>query len=366
MIAVFWKDLRLILRDPWALGFALLVPIFVITVIAAALFSSGDDTPRITIPIVDEDRGPVAGAFRKLLGEHAIVEVMDRERAENMVAVQNRAPAALVFPPGLSRRYLQGRPSVVELLTDPAEPEGVQAVKVLLLLMDKEAAALADPLTDDMMVIEERNLTGNRTAISDFEANVPGFTIMFTLLAIIFGVSMGLHEEREWGTLPRLLVAPAGFTWILCGKLGARFVLGFGQLVLLLLWAHFLFDVSLGPSVSGFLLLSAMIVLGCVTLGLVVGGIARTREQAQSLGLAAMMIWSGMGGLFWPPDMMPNGLRLAAEGFFTTWAMRGMNDLVLRDQGLAGIADTLGVLFIFGVGTLLIGLWIFRVRHSAR
>ena len=366
MIAVFWKDLRLILRDPWALGFALLVPIFVITVIAAALFSDGDDTPRITIPIVDEDRGPVAGAFRKLLAEHAIVEVMDRTRAENMVAVQNRAPAALVFPPGMSRRYLQGRSSIVELLTDPAEAEGVQAVKVLLLLMDKEAAALADPLSDDMMIIEERNLTGNRTAVSDFEANVPGFTIMFTLLAIIFGVSMGLHEEREWGTLPRLLVAPAGFTWILCGKLGARLLLGFGQLVLLLLWAHFLFDVSLGPSVGGFLLLSAAIVFCCVTLGLVVGGIAGTREQAQSLGLATMMVWSGMGGLFWPPAMMPNLLRFVAEGFFTTWAMRGMNDLVLRDQGLAGIADTVGVLFLFGFGTLVLGLWIFRVRHSAR
>ena len=37
MIAVFWKDLRLILRDPWALGFALLVPVFVITVIAAEI-----------------------------------------------------------------------------------------------------------------------------------------------------------------------------------------------------------------------------------------------------------------------------------------------------------------------------------------
>ena len=64
--------------------------------------------------------------------------------------------------------------------------------------------------------------------------------------------------------------------------------------------------------------------------------------------------------------MMPNLLRFVAEGFFTTWAMRGMNDLVLRDQGLAGIADTVGVLFLFGFGTLVLGLWIFRVRHSAR
>jgi hypothetical protein len=59
-------------------------------------------------------------------------------------------------------------------------------------------------------------------------------------------------------------------------------------------------------------------------------------------------------------------LRVLSEGFFTTWAMRGMNDLVLRDQGLAGIADSVGVLMLFGLGTLVGGLWIFRVRHSAR
>ena len=366
MVAVFWKDLRLILRDPWALGFALVVPIFVITVVAAALWSDGDDAPRITIPVVDEDLGPVSGAFRKLLAEHAVVEAMPRADAEAMVAVQNRAPAALVFPPGMSRRYLQGRPSTVELLTDPAEAEGVQAVKVLLLLMDKEAAALADPLQDEMLVLHETNLTGNRTAITDFEANVPGFTIMFTLLAILFGVAMGLHDEREWGTLPRLLVAPAGFTWMLIGKLGARFVLGFAQLLGLMVWIHLIFDVSLGPSIPALLLLCAAIAWCCVTLGLVVGALARTREQSQPLGLGVMMVWAGMGGLFWPPDVTPDWMRALSEGFFTTWALRGMNDLVLRDEGLAGIGDVLGVLALFGTFTLVLGLWLFRSRHSAR
>jgi ABC-2 type transport system permease protein len=366
MVAVFWKDLRLILRDPWALGFALAVPIFVITIVAGALWSGGDDTPRITIPIVDEDRGPVAGSFRKLLADHAVLEVMDRAAAERMVAVQNRAPAALVFPPGLSRRYLQGRPSTIELLTDPAEAEGVAAVKVLLLLMDKEAAALADPLSDSLFVVTERNLTGNRTAVTDFESNVPGFTIMFTLLAILFGVSMGLHDEGEWGTLSRLLVAPAGFTWMLLGKLGARFVLGFGQLVALLLWIHFIFGVSLGPSIPAFLVLCAMIVFCCVSLGLVVGALAKTREQSPPLGLGFMMVWSGMGGLFWPSDFTPDWMRAASEAFFTTWAMRGMNDLVLRNEGLAEIAGTIAVLFLFGLGTLIIGLRLFRTRHSAR
>ncbi|MEO2168517.1 MAG: ABC transporter permease, partial [bacterium] len=146
----------------------------------------------------------------------------------------------------------------------------------------------------------------------------------------------------------------------------ARFVLGFGQLVALLLWVHFIFGVSLGPSVPAFLVLCAMIVFCCVSLGLVVGALAKTREQSPPLGLGFMMVWSGMGGLFWPSDFTPDWMRAASEAFFTTWAMRGMNDLVLRNEGLAEIAGTIAVLFLFGLGTLIIGLRLFRTRHSAR
>jgi hypothetical protein len=47
---------------------------------------------------------------------------------------------------------------------------------------------------------------------------------------------MSMHDERDWGTLARLLVAPGGFTRILLGKLGARFVVGVAQMALLLGW----------------------------------------------------------------------------------------------------------------------------------
>ena len=63
MVAVFLKDLRIIFRDRWALLFFILVPIVVISIIASALFHS-DEGPKLTVPIVNEDQGPVANAFQ--------------------------------------------------------------------------------------------------------------------------------------------------------------------------------------------------------------------------------------------------------------------------------------------------------------
>src|SRR5262249_23450567 len=214
MLAVFRKDLRLFLRDRSALLFSILMPIFVITVIAEGLFH-GDDGPKLLVPIVNQDGGPVAGTFQKLLAEHADVREVSREEAERLVRGKHEAAAAIVFPPQLSKQYLQGGSGEILLLTDPAAGRGPGAGKGLLLLMGKGAAGLAGPCAEDKTPPKEQTLPGTRLAVTVFEQRVPGFALMFVLLAVVFGTSMSMHDERDWGTLARLLVAPGGFTRIL-------------------------------------------------------------------------------------------------------------------------------------------------------
>ena len=157
MLAVFRKDLRIFMRDRWALLFAVLVPVLVVTIIAEALFHS-DGGPRLLVPVVNEDGGPVASTFMKLLGEHADVRQVSRAEAERLVRDANKAAAAITFPPQLSKQYLQGRSTEIELLTDPAAGSDLEAIKVLLLLMDKDAAALADPFSEEKITRKEKNL----------------------------------------------------------------------------------------------------------------------------------------------------------------------------------------------------------------
>jgi ABC-2 type transport system permease protein len=365
MLAVFRKDLRLFLRDRSALVFSLLMPIFVITVIAEGLFH-GDGGPKLLIPVVNEDGGPVAGTFQKLLAAHADVREMSREEAERLVRDKHDAPAAIVFPAKLSKQYLQGRSSEILLLTDPASGADLQAVKVLLLLMDKEAAALADPFAEEKITLTEQNLTGNRLAVTVFEQRVPGFALMFVLLAVVFGTSMSMHDERDWGTLARLLVAPGGFTRILLGKLAARFVVGVMQMLVLLAWGHFVFGVSLGSSPIAFVLLTMAAVFAVVAAGMLVAGLARSREQTLPLGLSMVMALSALGGCWWPQSMQPDWMNRVSPVVFTTWAMRGLNDLILRERGLDAVALPVGVLIVYGAITMALGLRLFRMRFSAR
>ena len=365
MLAVLRKDLRVFFRDRSALVFSLLMPILVITVIAEGLFH-GKGSPRLLVPVVNEDGGPVATTFVKLLSEHADVRQMTRPEAEHLVRDTHTAAAAIVFPPKLSKQYLQGRTSQIELLTDPAAGTDLGAVKVLLLLMDKEAAALADPFAEDKITLKEQNLTGNRLEVTVFEQRVPGFALMFVLLAVVFGTAMSMHDERDWGTLSRLLVAPGGFTPILLGKLAARFAVGVVQMIVLLGWGHWVFGVSLGSSPVAFLLLTTASVFAVVAAGMLVAGLTRTREQVLPVGLSLVMAVSALGGCWWPQSIQPEWMSRVAPAVFTTWSMRGLNDLILRQRGLEAIVLPAGVLALYGAVTLALGLHLFRVRHSAR
>jgi ABC-type multidrug transport system permease subunit len=366
MLSVFRKDLRLFLRDRSALVFSLLMPIVVITVIAEGLVSHTEVGGRLLVPVVNEDRGPVAHTFVKLLGAHARVQEVSRAEAEHYVRDTHEAPAAIVFPPQLSKRYLQGGSTTIQLLTDPAAGSDVQAVKVLLLLMDKDAAALADPFAEEKITLEEQNLTGNKLDLTLFEERVPGFALMFVLLAVVFGTSMAMHDERDHGTLARLLVAPGGFTRILIGKLAARFVVGVAQMLILLAWGYWMFGVSLGASPAAVLLLTTAAVFAVVAAGMLVAGIARSREQTLPLGLSVVMAFSALGGCWWPQSAQPDWMNRIAPAFFTTWAMRGLNDLILRERGLDAVMLPAGVLLAYGALTLALGIQLFRVRHSAR
>jgi ABC-2 type transport system permease protein len=359
LLAIAQKDLLLIARDRAALLFTLLVPIIVITIVAETLGGHAGGT--ILLPVVDEDRGPVAEVLIQTLAKHLEVLEVDRARADALVSVEKRAAGALVLPERLSKRYLGGLPSTLTLLTDPAKGTEVNAVKAYLLLADSEAAALADPLSEKLLVLEEHNVTGSRLTTSSFEQNVPGFSVMFVLMSMVFGVAFGLRDERDYGTVTRLRTAPIWRGTILGGKLLARYLVGVGQMLILFAFGHLAFGVSLGRSVLAFVVMTLVTVFCMTGFSLLVAAFARTREQIIPIGLTVVMLMCAIGGCWWPLFMEPRWLQQVAHATPTAWAMDGLSDLILRDRTLTEIGTTLVALLTYGLACLGPGARLYRM-----
>lgn len=364
LLRVMAKDLRLILRDRFAAVFLLIVPMVIILVIAETQSSGGTET--ILFPIVNEDEGPVANALIKVFQEHLDVRLVDRATAERLVKVENLAPALMVLPEGLSKRYLTEKPSTIQLLTDPAQWTELQAIKVIMLLADREAASLGDPFGEELLNLEERSLTGKRLKFSSLEQNVPGFAMTFVLLSILFSVSFGLREEEAWGTSRRLAIAPISRLSVLGGKLLARLIIGTAQLIFLLVFGHLRYNLSLGQSPLTLFLIATAIVFSMSCFSLIIAAIARTREAIIPVALSAVFILASLGGCWWPFFEQPGWMQVVGRGVMTTWSMFAIHDVMLRDLSLsdAKVQWELLILLGYGVVSFLIGSRFFRYAET--
>jgi ABC-2 type transport system permease protein len=363
-LTVMLKDLRLISRDRYGLIGLLAVPIVVIMVVAAAT-QSGDGSNSIIFPVVNEDQGPVATALIRSLRKHLDVREVSRASAQRLVADENDAPAALVLPPELSKRYLTQKPSTIELLTDPAQWQELEAVKVVMLLADRETASLGDPFSQELLNVRERSITGNHLSFSSLEQNIPGFSLMFVLLTLIFSVSLALREEEVWNTGPRLSIAPVASASVLSGKLLARLIVGSAQLLLLLFFGHLVYGLRLGHSPVAVVAVAVSVVASMTCFAAVVAAFVRTREQAIPVGMAVAFVLASFGGLFWPVYDLPRQIQAVANVLVTTWSMSAIQDVMFRGRGLAGVSTELCVLAVYSLTSFFIALRLFRYGDEA-
>lgn len=210
--------------------------------------------------------------------------------------------------------------------------------------------------------IEEVNLTGGPNHINTFDQNVPGFAVTFLMLGMLLGISLGLLDEREWGTLDRMRALPVGRSHFMLAKLLSRFLVGVVQMILLLTVGWLAFDVSLGPQPLALLLPTFGIAFAGTAFGLIVAAIARSREAVFSVGSVVMVTMAAVGGCWWPIDLEPRWMRSAALAFPTTWAMDAFNDLMIRRRTVEAAVMPTAVMVAYGALYLFVGLSIFRRR----
>ena len=281
-------------------------------------------------------------------------------------------PPAFPEPPPELERALDSQPALelpshldIRVATPAAPRLGAESD------VDADEIALPSSSAPGLVVpgvlgVEEIGVGGGPTTVNTFDQNVPGFSVTFLLLGMLLGISLGLLDERDWGTFDRVRALPVPSGHILLGKLVARFAVGTLQMLLLFGVGFLVFDMSLGPEPWALLLPILGIAFAGTAFGLVVAGVARTRDAVLPIGSIAVVTMAAVGGCWWPIDLEPQWMRTVALAFPTTWAMEAFNDLMIRSRGAKAAVVPTAVLLAYGVVYLGIGLALFRRYVGAR
>jgi ABC-2 type transport system permease protein len=97
-------------------------------------------------------------------------------------------------------------------------------------------------------------------------------------------------------------------------------------------------------------------------LGLFIGTIARTDEQAVMWSLLAMFVLTALAGAWFPLDV--TGQLFNTIGHLTpgAWAMDGFQNIVVRGLGLASVV--VPAIVLWGFAALFFGLAVWRFKFE--
>ena len=143
-------------------------------------------------------------------------------------------------------------PAHLDIRVEPRAPKAIAPPNLPDVVLDVPTLDVpAAPPLGAALDIEEVSVGGGAKTINSFDQQVPGFSVTFLLLGLLLGVSLGVLDERDWGTFDRIRAMPVAAHNVLLGKLAARFIVGMAQMILLFAVGYFFFGDVARPTALG-------------------------------------------------------------------------------------------------------------------
>jgi len=189
---------------------------------------------------------------------------------------------------------------------------------------------------------------------------VPGLMGVVLTMTMVVITALAITRERERGTMENLLSTPVRPTEVMIGKIVPYIVVGYVQVFLILLAAHFLFGVPVVGSVPLLLVVMLLFIFANLAVGITFSTIARNQLQAMQMAFFFFLPSILLSGFMFPFRGMPVWAQYVGEVLPLTHFLRIVRGILLKGNGLTLIAPELWPLALFTAVVLTIGIRRYR------
>ena len=363
-------ELKRYFSDKAEMAFSIALPIVMFALMYGAF--GGEPSVSITAHVVNLDDGPVSGELLQRLEavEGVMVELHDSAEADSALD-RSAILTAFVIPAGFSSDLQDGRPARIAMKRrGHGGDEGQIAAAIvsgvaqdiagglavrnmaLSVLGDSSDARRVDEAVssldgDPAVVVEER--AGEESA-DPTVGIVAGVLTMFMMFAVSLN-AQSLVVERTNGTLERLMTSRLSVNQLFAGKFLASSLRGAVQAFVLLLLGFAVMRIA-GPGELVQALAYAVLFGAAVSaIGLVIAGLARTRDQAIWSAVFFTMLMTTFSGTFVPFESGP--MEVISRFTLNRHAFEALRDILAGSGGLA--EQGLGLAILGGVVVLGLG-----------
>jgi len=408
ILAMLWVSILQVVRDRGELISIVFLPLLLTYVFGVAFGAQGADRPLVVM-WEEAELGVYSQQIQDLVDAEESIEVEIATYAEAKKRLDAGETSMIVrVPAGFDRALEAGWPATLKVEQAPDSARGIAAMEVLggvvarasanaqaawivqeiwpgadgrvpgrglvpppaYYLEQPEFASVYDIADSFWEPVPPIAVKGVRVTSSDERGDAVlatsniqysiGFTIMFVLF-MAFGSAGGILEEREQGTLRRLLVTPSTKANILGGKIAGVIGTSTVEALILVGLGAIVFSVPWGRDPLALVLLLGAYILASAGLAVFVTAVVRTRSQLSAIGPIASTGLAMIGGCYWPIEVTPPFMQTLAKFTPTGQGMAGLLDVVARGQGLEAAWQPIVILLAMAAVTFAAGLFFLKI-----
>lgn len=371
MIRIFdiaLKDLLQLIRDFKTFLFLLIMPVLFTFLFGYAFGGFGDNESDSRLPVgyLDQDNTWVSHTLHGLLANSEIIRLDENKTRstadlELLVAGENLA-AALILPDRYGKNLLSGKDARLIVIADTNTTTWTTIEAEILTSINRldsaiRTAIIAEEIAGDRIPFEytfEQSLDAWEEppiAIVETTSSViqetdsgnaslahtsPGMMLQFAIAGLLTSAQV-IVTERKSRTLQRLLTTAARQVHILLGHYLAIFLLIFTQFTLLISFGQFILGIGYLRLPAATLLVVFCAALCIAAMGLLIGVLARSEEQAVTFSLIPMFVLSGLGGAWVPLEVTNATFQTIGHLSPVAWAMDGFKNITVRGFGFDSV-----------------------------
>ena len=354
------KELRQLLRDPLALGLALVLPAALTALLGTSISLTVTDIP---IVVQDLDQTPLsrqyADAFRSSL-TFRVVALPPATSPEAML-FQGRARAAVIIPEHFGREIRRGRPAEAQLLVDATDSNTALLTRGGAGQVSRAFAERLAPAAPRPPIRTATRLWFN-PGRDPRKFYGPGFLVLGLSIFPTVLAALAMSREGEQKTILQVYVSSISAHEFLLGKILAGVAIGLTQCVIGVGLMYTLFGLRFVGDPTPFVAGSVLFVFCMVAFGSLVGGAIPNQAAAvQAVALGGFLLSFLLSGLIFPVENIPDALRWISNLVQARYYVVVVRDAFLQGGGWPAV--WWAVLAIGAIGAVFYGLAWWSMRR---
>jgi ABC-2 type transport system permease protein len=353
--ALIVANLKMLVRNRQSLFWAVAFPL--IFVVVFGLFRVGDPTTS-SVGVVDNAQDTFSRELVEQLrqvDQFEVQEIADLELAKEALE-DGDLDNILVIPQGLAGSVGDGDPVELTLVFEEGDPTSLSGIGVMDRFLDQVNLRLAE--APALLEVRPEGLLSNPVDYFDFLLlGLVGMGVM-TFSVIGIATVMALYKEKK--ILKRIQATPLPVSTFFAGMVIAYLVVSLGQTAIILGAGILLFDATI---YGNYLYIGLLVVMGnliFLSLGFIVGAVAKNVQAASGLGNAVALPMMFLSGTFFPTDDLPVALSTVVQYLPLSPLLEAIRGVALDAKPFWEFPRELALLGGWIVGSSLVAVRIFR------